>query len=88
MLHRKNRGDPAAPPSRCSHAHLVPAAFSDVPVAPDALLCIGGQIQGRLHLNTNEKRARADYVIDTSRGFKPAEAEVGRIVEELTSRTR
>lgn len=35
-----------------------------------------------------EKRARADFVIDTSRGFDHAEAEVGRIVEELASRTR
>ena len=33
-----------------------------------------------------EKRARADFVIDTSRGFEHAEAEVGRIVAELTSR--
>ncbi|WP_438345264.1 dephospho-CoA kinase [Methylorubrum populi] len=32
-----------------------------------------------------EKRARASYVIDTSRGFEHAEAEVGRIVEELTT---
>ena len=29
-------------------------------LAAAALLCIGGQIQGRLHLNTNEKRARAE----------------------------
>ncbi|HEV2544043.1 MAG TPA: dephospho-CoA kinase [Methylobacterium sp.] len=35
-----------------------------------------------------EKRARADFLIDTSRGFGHAEAEVGRIVEELASRTR
>jgi dephospho-CoA kinase len=35
-----------------------------------------------------EKRARADFLIDTSRGFEHAEAEVGRIVEELASRTR
>ncbi|CAO4133856.1 dephospho-CoA kinase [Methylorubrum extorquens] len=32
-----------------------------------------------------EKRTRADYVIDTSRGFEPAEAQVGRIVQELTT---
>ncbi|GJD35615.1 dephospho-CoA kinase [Methylobacterium aerolatum] len=31
-----------------------------------------------------EKRARADYVIDTGRGFAVAEAEVARIVEALT----
>ena len=29
-------------------------------LAAAALLCIGGQIQGRLQLNTNEKRARAE----------------------------
>ncbi|WP_375465656.1 dephospho-CoA kinase [uncultured Methylobacterium sp.] len=29
-----------------------------------------------------EKRARADYVIDTSLGFAAAEAEVGRIIED------
>jgi dephospho-CoA kinase len=33
-----------------------------------------------------EKRARADHVIDTSRGFPAAEAEVGRIVAALTGR--
>ncbi|MDE4911114.1 dephospho-CoA kinase [Methylobacterium sp. 092160098-2] len=32
-----------------------------------------------------EKRARADFVIDTSRGFPAAEAEVARIVERLTA---
>ena len=31
-----------------------------------------------------EKRARADFVIDTSRGFPAAEAEVARIVARLT----
>ncbi|TXM63950.1 dephospho-CoA kinase [Methylobacterium sp. WL120] len=31
-----------------------------------------------------EKRARADYVIDTSQGFAAAEAEVARIVAQLT----
>jgi len=35
-----------------------------------------------------EKRARADYVIDTSRGFEHAEGEVKRIVEELANRSR
>ncbi|GAA0239279.1 Dephospho-CoA kinase [Methylorubrum aminovorans] len=34
-----------------------------------------------------EKRARADFVIDTSRGFDHAEAEVGRIVSQLTTQT-
>ncbi|MCJ2059940.1 dephospho-CoA kinase [Methylobacterium sp. J-048] len=33
-----------------------------------------------------EKRARADFVIDTSRGFPAAEAEVARIVAALTER--
>ncbi len=33
-----------------------------------------------------EKRARADFVIDTSRGFAHAEAEVARIVERLSGR--
>lgn len=33
-----------------------------------------------------EKRARADYVIDTGSGFPAAEAEVKRIVETLTGR--
>lgn len=33
-----------------------------------------------------EKRVRADFLIDTSRGFEHAEAEVGRIVTDLTSR--
>ncbi|MDP4003937.1 dephospho-CoA kinase [Methylobacterium sp. NEAU K] len=32
-----------------------------------------------------EKRARADFVIDTSRGFPAAEAEVARIVSRLTA---
>jgi len=32
-----------------------------------------------------EKRARADFVIDTGRGFAAAEAEVARIVERLTT---
>jgi dephospho-CoA kinase len=32
-----------------------------------------------------EKRARADFVIDTSRGFPAAEAEVARIVARLTA---
>ena len=32
-----------------------------------------------------EKRARADFVIDTSRGFPAAEAEVARIVTHLTA---
>ncbi|SDN33330.1 dephospho-CoA kinase [Methylobacterium phyllostachyos] len=31
-----------------------------------------------------EKRARADFIIDTSRGFPAAEAEVARIVAQLT----
>ncbi|MBL3233684.1 dephospho-CoA kinase, partial [Klebsiella pneumoniae] len=33
-----------------------------------------------------EKRRRADFLIDTSRGFDHAEAEVARIVEELAHR--
>ena len=33
-----------------------------------------------------EKRRRADFLIDTSRGFEQAEAEVARIVEELAHR--
>ena len=33
-----------------------------------------------------EKRARADYVIDTGRGFPAAEAAVARIVADLTAR--
>ncbi|MER2250943.1 dephospho-CoA kinase [Methylorubrum podarium] len=33
-----------------------------------------------------EKRARADFLIDTSRGFAHAEGEVERIVEELVRR--
>ncbi|MRI53543.1 dephospho-CoA kinase [Methylobacterium sp. DB1607] len=33
-----------------------------------------------------EKRARADFVIDTSRGFEHAEGAVRRIVSELTTR--
>ena len=33
-----------------------------------------------------EKRARADFLIDTSRGFAHAEGEVGRIVEEMVRR--
>jgi dephospho-CoA kinase len=33
-----------------------------------------------------EKRARADFVIDTSRGFPAAEAEVARIVAALAER--
>ena len=32
-----------------------------------------------------EKRARADYVIDTSRGLAAAEAEVARIVAAHTA---
>jgi dephospho-CoA kinase len=32
-----------------------------------------------------EKRARADFIIDTSRGFPAAEAEVARIVSRLTA---
>ena len=32
-----------------------------------------------------EKRRQADYVIDTSRGFDAARAEVGRIVDDLTN---
>lgn len=31
-----------------------------------------------------QKRARADFVIDTSRGFAEAEAEIGRIVAQMT----
>ena len=34
-----------------------------------------------------EKRARADFVIDTSRGFAAAEAEVGRMCETLLANT-
>ena len=30
-----------------------------------------------------EKRARADFVIDTSRGFPAAEAEVARIIRGI-----
>jgi dephospho-CoA kinase len=35
-----------------------------------------------------EKRARADYVIDTSRGFAAAEAEVARIVAQMSDEAR
>ena len=59
---------------------------SETQDAKEELDEIAGEQRDQKALLEREKRARADYVIDTSRGFEPAEAEVGRIVEELVRR--